>query len=94
MSFILRAALVIGALSYFALQRDGGARPTEDLKAMAERQGAQLSALAGSLPAEMRAAATEAVTAEVLKRLSSETASRDTLLAVDRRPDWRGSDLR
>lgn len=94
MSFILRAALAIGALAYFALQRDGGARPPEDIRAMAERQGGQLSALAGALPTEMRAAAAQAVTAEVLKRLSSETASRDTLLAVDRRPDWRGSDLR
>lgn len=94
MSFILRAALVIGALSYFALQRDGRVPQAGDLKVIAERQAAQITTLAGTLPTEMRVAATQAVTAEVLKRLSTDTASRDTLLAVDRRPDWRGSDLR
>ncbi|GEP01366.1 hypothetical protein [Methylobacterium haplocladii] len=94
MSFILRAALAIGALSYFALQRDGSVPPTGELTAMAERQSVQITALAGALPTEMRAAATQAVTAELVKRLSTDTASRDTLMAVDRRPDWRGSDLR
>ncbi|MCE4226879.1 hypothetical protein HCU64_24365 [Methylobacterium sp. C25] len=93
MSFLFRAALVIGGLSYFAMQRDGNAPPVADLKAAAERQGEQLTALAGALPEGMRDVAAQAATAELMKRLSTQTASRDTLLAVDRRPEWRGSDL-
>ncbi|GEP10856.1 hypothetical protein [Methylobacterium gnaphalii] len=94
MSFLLRAALVIAGLSYFAMQRDGTVPQAADVKAVAERQGEQLTALSGSVPAQMRDAAARAATAELVKRLSTQTASRDTLLALDRLPEWRGSDLR
>jgi uncharacterized protein YeaO (DUF488 family) len=94
MSFLLRAALVIGGLSYCAMQREGAVSPTGELRAVAERQAAQLTAFAGSLPAEMRDAAAQAATAELMKRLSTQTASHDTLVAADRRPAWRGGENR
>lgn len=94
MSFILRAALVIGTLSYFALQRDGSVPSLRELSTTADRHRAEIAVLANAVPTEMRAAAAQAVTVEVLRKLSADMPSRDTLLAVDRRPDWRGSDAR
>ncbi|MDP4021763.1 hypothetical protein Q8W71_03920 [Methylobacterium sp. NEAU 140] len=102
MTFLLRAALVIGALSYLALLR-GGADPAAEAKRLAEAlpgPAAAIPAVAKAVPPETR----ERVVRDVLARglmaeLSrrageAEPASADTLDAADRQPAWRGVEAR
>ena len=86
MSFLLRAVLMIGVLSYFALRQEAPARVETSTK----REAADLTAALAGLPAEMRVKATRAAEAEIVRRLSEVRASQDTLSASDRRPSWRG----
>lgn len=102
MTFLLRAALVIGALSYLALMR-GGADPAAEVRRLAEQvpaPQAALPAVLAAIPPETRERQGDKLLRDVLARglmaeLSrrageAEPASRDTLDEVDRRPAWRG----
>ena len=105
MTFLLRAALVIGALSYCALLRNG-ADPAADTRRFAgsavTNAQAALPAALDAVPAETRERAVRAVLArglmaELSRRAAAdadEPASHDTLEASDRQPAWRGVDLR
>lgn len=93
MSFILRAVLVIGVLSYFAVQqrRTGMPEPI----AVAAPLGAgvanvDLTGALSELPAELRDQAARAASAEVARWLGLARTSQDTLSDSDRRPSWRG----
>lgn len=91
MSFVFRAALVIGALSWLAARRDQpeGDRPTSAV--------ASLPALWEALPPEIRDRALREGTAEAGRRIVGSLSlpvSRDTLAEADRRPAWRGAEAR
>lgn len=102
MLFPLRAALVIGGLTYLALLKDrpddAPALPTPSLQAAAQ----QVSSLQ-ALPVQSLTAAWDAMAPEVRERIAREgadvfarhlapqpAASADTLAEADRRPAWRG----
>ncbi|KQP31181.1 hypothetical protein ASF49_11455 [Methylobacterium sp. Leaf104] len=89
MSFLIRAGLVIGALSWLALQRQG-----ESLPAGPAAAGAAAAAW-DALPAEMRDAALREGAAEIGRRagqtLAASAISRDTLSESDRKVPWRGA---
>ena len=101
MTFLLRAALVIGALSYCALQRTG-ADPAADTRKLTGAAAANdrnaVPAALDAIPAETRDRAVRAVLARgLMAELSRragvdepEPASNDTLEASDRQPAWRG----
>ena len=86
MSFLLRAALVIGVLSWLALQRQGKALPGAAIVRGAETAFAAWDAL----PAPVREAASREAGAEVVRRVRGAPASADTLDDGDRKPAWRG----
>ena len=92
MTFLLRAALVIGALSYCALLRSG-ADPTVETRKLA---GSTATAAIEAVPPEARERAVRAVLAKgLMAELSrragiDEPASNDTLEAADRQPAWHG----
>lgn len=107
MSFLLRAALVIGALSYLALQRQGGAdpsRPHANGTGIASGDvmdrlttggiGALVEAV-NALPPEAREdmarAGANALVRHVGGREHPTQPSADTLSASDRQPPWRGA---
>ena len=107
MSFLLRAALVIGALSYLALQRQGGADPVRPHAAgtgiasgdVMDRLttggiGALVEAV-NALPPEAREdmarAGANALVRHVGGREHPPQPSADTLSASDRQPPWRGA---
>ncbi|MCJ2096554.1 hypothetical protein MKK67_29210 [Methylobacterium sp. J-072] len=101
MTFLLRAALVIGALSYLALLRNGADPAAETRKltgSVAAGAKATLPAALEAVPAETRDRAVRAVLArglmaELSRRAGAdepEPASNDTLEASDRQPAWRG----
>jgi hypothetical protein len=92
MTVLLRAALVIGVLSYLALLRNG-ADPA------AEARKAALPAALDAVPSETRERAVRAVLArglmaELSRRAAEPPASTDTLEAADRQPAWRGIEPR
>jgi len=97
MSFLLRAALVIGALSWMALQRQGSATP--DLPQV-DKAALEATALAAweAIPEPARTAALHEGGAEIARRAGSALAtapvSRDTLLESDRTLPWRGAPTR
>lgn len=102
MTFLLRAALVIGALSYLALMR-GGADPAAEARKLAgslPSPGSVLPAVLNAIPPETRERAVRDVLArgmiaELSRRAGAdEPSSRDTLDEADRRPAWRGSEMR
>jgi hypothetical protein len=103
MTFLLRAALVICALSYLALMR-GGADPAAEARKLAGAlpvAPAALPAALDAVPPETRDRAARAVLArglmaELSRRAAApdEPASRDTLEEADRQPAWRGVDPR
>lgn len=88
MSFLLRATLVIAALSYCAANRDApdhGLQPPVSV--------ALLPSLWEALPPEIRERALREGTAQAGRHLASALAlptSRDTLAEADRKPAWRG----
>lgn len=94
MTFLLRAALAIGVLSYLAAQRQGAAPAgidTADLRSTVAMTTGSLAGLAASLPPEARADALRAGGEAVARRLTGPPGSADTLSASDRAPPWRGA---
>lgn len=102
MTFLLRAALVIGALSYLALMRNGADPAAEARKLAGSLPGAGsvLPAAADAIPPGARERAVRDVLArgliaELSRRAGAdEPASRDTLDEADRQPAWRGAQTR
>ena len=93
MTFLLRAALVIGVLSYLAAARQGAAPAgvdTAGLRSTVEMTTGSLATLAASLPPEARTEALRLGGEAVARRLTGQPASADTLSASDRVPAWRG----
>jgi hypothetical protein len=99
MTFLLRAALVIGALSYLALLRNGTDPAAETRKFTGSAVAGAKAALPAALeaaPVETRDRAVRAVLArglmaELSRRAGvDEPASNDTLEAADRQPAWHG----
>lgn len=103
MSFLLRAALVIGVLSYLAILRQDGRMPAPAQALPAGPTGPEtmdrlttggIGALVEALPPEARESMTRAGTAALARHLAGQSAtprsSADTLSASDRRPSWRG----
>jgi hypothetical protein len=97
MTFLLRAVLVIGALSYFALMRNGADPAAEARKLVGSVAGAPsaLPAALEAVPPETRERAVRAVLArglmaELSRRAAEPPASNDTLEESDRQPAWRG----
>ncbi|MCJ2063628.1 hypothetical protein MKK63_13040 [Methylobacterium sp. J-088] len=106
MTVLLRAALVIGVLSYLALMR-GGADPAAEARKLTGRlpsASAVLPAALEAVPAETRERVARAVLArglmaELSRRAgepqdAADTPSTDTLEAADRQPAWRGIEPR
>lgn len=99
MTVLLRAALVIGVLSYFTLLR-AGTDPAAEARRLADAVPSAQAALPAALdavPAETRERAVRAVLArglmaELSRRAAEPTASTDTLEETDRQPAWRGAD--
>jgi hypothetical protein len=109
LSFLLRASLVIGALSYLALERGrqdpraaveaaAGAVSHAVSHAVTGAAGAALAQSVAALPPEASSrVAREALAGLVLRAGQAvpevqDPPSRDTLLAADRAPPWRGTD--
>ncbi|GJE10155.1 MULTISPECIES: hypothetical protein [Methylobacterium] len=96
MTVLLRAALVIGVLSYFALMRTG-ADPAAEARRLAGALPTAQTAL-DAVPTETRERAMRAVLARglmaELSRRAAEPPSTDTLEDADRQPAWRGIEPR
>ncbi|MFD1301403.1 hypothetical protein [Methylobacterium marchantiae] len=93
MSFIIRAGLVIGALSYLAAHRDD---PASMARLSAPPVQQAVSAAWGALPADAREKALSDGAETIVRQMAGSVAgaSRDTLAETDRRPAWRGADGR
>lgn len=94
MTFLLRAALVIGVLSYLAAARQGsgsGGVDTVGLRSTVEMTTGSLAGLAASLPPEARTEALRLGGEAVARRLTGQPSSADTLSASDRQVPWRGA---
>ncbi|MGE8127746.1 hypothetical protein ACQKQD_12295 [Methylobacterium sp. NPDC080182] len=98
MTVLLRAALVISVLSYFAMLRTGADPAAEARRLAAAVPSAQavVPAALEAVPPETRERAVRAVLARglmaELSRRAAETPSNDTLQETDRQPAWRGAD--
>ena len=90
MSFLFRAALVIGLLSFFAMQRQGATPNAPALATLSDRAVSTLPAAVSALPAETRQRIAKEATSEIARRLVAMPRSEDTLGETDRRPEWRG----
>ena len=93
MSFLIRACLAIGILSYLAAHRDDpglAARPT----APSVENTASLAW--DALPSDVREKALRQGADALVQKVAGSAAStsRDTLAEADRRPAWRGVDER
>ncbi|MER2268742.1 hypothetical protein [Methylobacterium oxalidis] len=94
MSFLLRAALVIGTLSYFALREGRQAPPAlPPVPASVPDLAQALPAAWNAVPPEARERVAREGLAELSRRLSVPP-SQDTLAEADRRPAWRGAEGR
>lgn len=94
MTFLLRAALVIGVLSYLAAARQGaapGRLDTAGLRSTVEMTTGSLATLAASLPPEARTDVLRAGGDALARRLTAAPPSADTLSANDRQMPWRGA---
>ncbi len=98
MTFLLRAALVIGVLSYLAAARQGAGPSGSDTAALRSTVEMTTGGLAGlavtlpaSLPPEARTEALRLGGEAMVRRLAGPPASADTLSASDRTPAWRGA---
>lgn len=93
MAVILRAFLVVGAMTYFALPKPGSdrgnaARPRMPVaSAVATTQTTALTAAWNSLPTDTQ----DQIAAEVARRFTAAKPSQDTLGSSDRKPAWRGA---
>lgn len=86
MSFIIRATLVIGTLSYLAVNRDPPTGATVRGIAVPTVDG-----LWNALPGATREQLLQDGTAEIARRITEPAPpSRDTLAEADRQPAWRG----
>ncbi|MGU3420963.1 hypothetical protein [Methylobacterium sp. D54C] len=98
MTVLLRAALVIGVLSYFAMLRTGADPAAEARRLAGAVPSAQavVPAALEAVPPETRDRAVRAVLARglmaELSRRAAEAPSNDTLQETDRQPAWRGAD--
>jgi len=98
MTVLLRAALVIGVLSYFAMLRTGADPAAEARRLAGAVPSAQavVPAALEAVPSETRDRAVRAVLARglmaELSRRAAEAPSNDTLQETDRQPAWRGAD--
>ncbi|MEH3063127.1 MAG: hypothetical protein PGN33_10350 [Methylobacterium radiotolerans] len=98
MTVLLRAALVIGVLSYFAMLRTGADPAAEARRLAGAVPSAQavVPAALEAVPSETRERAVRAVLARglmaELSRRAAEAPSNDTLQETDRQPAWRGAD--
>lgn len=97
MSFLLRATLVIGTLSYLAATRGGpadGARepglPEAAVSGIRDGLAGALPAVWNAVPKETREGIARDALAELSRRATAVPASRDTLAEMDRRSPWRG----
>ncbi|UMY18062.1 hypothetical protein MMB17_01520 [Methylobacterium organophilum] len=86
MSFLLRASLVIGVLSYLAATRGGEAPALPKVSLTASDAAALLDAV----PEATRQRLLKEGSAELARRLAAPPASTDTLNDNDRHPAWRG----
>lgn len=91
MSFLLRAGLVIGVLSFLAVQRQGATTRHDPLASLPERAATTLPSAWNALPPEARQRIAREGTAEIARRLAAMPRSEDTLGETDRRPEWRGA---
>ncbi len=97
MLFLLRVVLVVGALSYLALVRNG-ADPGAEAQRLVRAAPAAAPAALAAVPAETRERLVKDVLARGLMAELSRRAgepeppppSRDTLMDTDRDPSWRG----
>lgn len=95
MSFLLRAALVIGALSYFAAIREQPRGPSVESHRGVGVPSATLSGAWDALPVEAPTqAASESPAERARQAAQAQLRSRDTLAEADRRPAWRGGEDR
>ena len=99
MTVLLRAALVIGVLSYFAMLRTGADPAAEARKLAGAVPSAQavVPAALEAVPPETRDRAVRAVLArclmaELSRRAAEAPPSNDTLQETDRQPAWRGAE--
>ncbi|MEH3119340.1 MAG: hypothetical protein PGN25_17615 [Methylorubrum populi] len=103
MSFLLRAALVIGVLSYLASLRQDGPVPAHPPAAAAGNAmgdamdrlttggiGALVTELPPETREEMARAGADALARHVTGPFGAQRPSADTLSASDRQPTWRG----
>lgn len=87
MSFLIRAGLVIGVLSWLALQRSA-----EMGRPIAPDPTLAAAAVWGALPDALRETALREGAAEIARVAASPLpASRDTLAEIDRKVPWRGA---
>lgn len=91
MTIILRVFLVVGALTYLAVQKQeaGPSTAAPDRKPPVDITA--LSAAWNSLPTGARDEIVRAGAAEVARRFSTGRPSQDTLASNDRKPAWRGA---
>ncbi len=90
MSFILRAGLVIGALSYLAATRGGPSGGAQIALPRPEAAAAAAAQVWDALPAAARDAALREGGSLIARHAGAPTPSGDTLAVIDRRPAWRG----
>ena len=97
MAVILRALLVVGAMTYFALPKPGSdpgtaTRPRMPVaSAVATTQTSALTAAWNSLPTGTQDQIAREGAAEVARRFTAAKPSQDTLGSSDRKPAWRGA---
>ncbi|MCC0805796.1 hypothetical protein FPV16_06095 [Methylobacterium sp. W2] len=89
MSFLLRACLAIGLLSYLAAHRDD---PDLAARLSAPSLGDTASVAWEALPRDARETALSQGADGLIRQMAGSVAgaSRDTLAETDRRPAWRG----
>ena len=90
MFFLLRAVLVIGALTYFAPSRSGRAPSVGGLAAQIEPPGVDLAKAWNAIPPAARETIAREGAAELARRIAALQPSQDTLAASDRVPPWKG----
>lgn len=91
MSFVIRAALAIGVLSWLALQRQGTS--VEPVPSRAEIAAAAQTAWE-ALPEAAREATLREGGGALIRHATAAPSSADTLMETDRKPPWRGAQPR
>lgn len=91
MSFLLRVGLVVGALSFLAVEKQGETARLDPLASLPDRAAKALPSAWNALPPEARQRVAKEASAEIARRLAATPRSEDTLGETDRRPEWRGA---